>query len=153
YGYRYFSFNSFVRVAAVSTIAVLISFIAVSLLHPYGMSLDISQMGSEAVGLLLAFLTLNSIFDYISVIKARFIMSETLNSDIKYKAALYFLVDAVVTAIVLLIYYYFAMRIMLYFFPPRPGVWLDLSFLGIIYYSFLAFSFAGTTFLIFFLTL
>src|SRR4051812_14346206 len=69
FGLEYFSFNSFFRVAAVSTITAGICFIATSLLSVA----TISFQGLD-FKTLIALLIINIIFDYISITKARVIM-------------------------------------------------------------------------------
>jgi hypothetical protein len=146
YGKRWFTLLSFFRVAGVSTIAAVISFIVAT----YGYDVAEALRGlSSNVGLLVGLASVNIVFDYISVTKARFILQETVRREkLRFKSGIFLCIDALITTILVVAYIVVVRSIFIYAFPPTS----QWSFLGMFGYFFLIYSFGATTFLIFFIT-
>ncbi len=152
YGARYFSLNSFFRVAGVSTIAAIISFSIPAILNPQGAWENIRNIAStrQSFEILLLFLFVNYSFDYISVTKARLIMHGMIVTRLRYTNILFLIVDGVATVLVLNAYAFLFSRVIAFFYPVTEH---DMfGWMVMFNYFFVVYAFYGTTFLIFFLT-
>jgi hypothetical protein len=102
YGRRYFALSTFLRVAAISTIAVVVAWFV--LRRPDDHILNIWVIIQSDLDNLIPALIANIFFDYLSVTKSRFLIDKIAQFHKKYDVIIFIFIDLIFTSIIVLCY-------------------------------------------------
>lgn len=120
YGRRYFALSTFLRVAAISTIAVVVAWFV--LRRPGDHIVNIwATIQSDPANLILVFIA-NIFFDYLSVTKSRFLIDKIAQFNKKYDVIIFIFIDLIFTAVI--VFCYVATWELI---AMLPGWWLGMS--------------------------
>jgi hypothetical protein len=102
YGRRYFALSTFLRVAAISTIAIVVAWFVLRRPGDHIVNIWVTIQSSPAN--LISVFIVNVFFDYLSVTKSRFLINKIAQFHKKYDVIIFIFIDLIFTAIIVFCY-------------------------------------------------